>query len=59
MIDLQYPVFAHGQLYTAFSRVRKRDDMRVLISPGTVDACDKIPNVVYPELLLTDEVDEN
>ena len=46
-IDLSSPIFAHGQLYTAASRIRKRND-----------GCVRLPadgsrplNVVYPELL--------
>jgi PIF1-like helicase len=32
VIDLRTPVFAHGQLYTALSRCRNRNNCRVLIS---------------------------
>ena len=54
VINLRCPVFAHGQLYTAFSRVRVRDDMRVLIESdlGDGDAHGEVTNVVYQELLL-------
>jgi hypothetical protein len=49
VIDLRNPVFAHGQLYTALSRVRCREDSRVLMEPGEKDETE---NVVYKELLL-------
>jgi ATP-dependent DNA helicase PIF1 len=50
VVDVRTPVFAHGQLYTALSRVRHRDDCRVLYPPERPDLT---PNVVYKELLLT------
>lgn len=55
VINLRCPVFAHGQLYTAFSRVRARVDMRVLMesNENDVSGCDEVLNVVYPELLLS------
>lgn len=54
VINLRCPVFAHGQLYTAFSRVRTRADMRVLVEPDSHDgeAHGEVVNVVYQELLL-------
>jgi hypothetical protein len=47
-IDLTLPVFTHGQLYTALSRVRQRRDAKVCVREG--EAVTR--NVTYPELLL-------
>jgi ATP-dependent exoDNAse (exonuclease V) alpha subunit len=49
-IDIRTAVFAHGQLYTALSRIRNRHDAQVLINPVDFDGTTK--NVVYPSLLL-------
>jgi hypothetical protein len=49
VIDVRDPVFAHGQLYTALSRVRHRSHSRVLFSPTNHDMT---RNVVYRDLLL-------
>jgi hypothetical protein len=49
VLDFRSPVFAHGQLYTALSRVRRRTDSRVLLPENS----EKLTtNVVYEELLL-------
>jgi hypothetical protein len=50
VLDLRSPVFAHGQLHTALTRFRERDDGRALFAPdnilgGTI-------NIVSKELLL-------
>ena len=50
VLDLTTPVFAHGQLYTSLSRVRRSSDIRILLSPDNED-CQTV-NVVHPELLL-------
>ena len=47
-IDLTRPVFAHGQLYTALSRVRNRKHARVRLPVG----CSSTINVTYHELLV-------
>jgi hypothetical protein len=56
VIDMRVPVFAHGQLYTAFSRVRRRRDVRCFFDAnaavGDEDERRKVRNVVYRELLL-------
>ncbi|KAJ3553472.1 hypothetical protein NM688_g3598 [Phlebia brevispora] len=46
-IDLTLPVFSHGQLHTALSPVRKRDDARILLSNNTTSTA----NVTFSELL--------
>jgi hypothetical protein len=47
-IYLPEPVFAHGQLYTAFSRGKRGGDVSVLIEDNKEGFTD---NIVYKELL--------
>jgi ATP-dependent DNA helicase PIF1 len=47
-VDLTTPVFSHGQLYTAFSRIRRRTDGIVRLLPQITS----VPNVTYPQILL-------
>jgi hypothetical protein len=47
-IDLSLPVFTHGQLYTALSRVRNRSNMIILLPEGHQTT----PNVTYQEILI-------
>ena len=46
-LHLHKPVFAHGQLYEACSRVRSFDSIKVLLPPGHT----KTVNEVYPAVL--------
>jgi hypothetical protein len=46
-VDLTRPVFSHGQLYTALSRVRRREHVMIRLQPGQ----DSTTNVTYTELL--------
>ncbi|KAF7133746.1 hypothetical protein CNMCM5793_005100 [Aspergillus hiratsukae] len=50
VLDLTMPVFAHGQLYTSLSRVRRGADIRILRNPWERD--EPTLNVVYRDLLL-------
>jgi len=49
-IDLRKPVFAHGQLYVAFSRATSSQHIKVLLQDDADR--EKTPNVVYSEILL-------
>ena len=48
-VDLRTSMFAHGQLYTALSRIHRRDDCKLLFASGNSP---DTPNVVYKQLLL-------
>lgn len=53
-VDLRSFCFCHGQLYTAVSRVRRPDDIRVFVPPEfVVDGVPYTFNLVYRRLLLT------
>ena len=56
-IFLPDPVFGHGQLYVAFSRVRRSDDVKVKVLDTSehgklLENCDSVftKNVVYKEV---------
>ena len=55
VLDLTSPVFAHGQLYTSLSRVRKASDISVLFLPDNESS--ETINVVHRQLLLPPEQD--
>jgi ATP-dependent exoDNAse (exonuclease V) alpha subunit len=48
-IDLQAPVFTHGQLYVALSRATDVRNISILIKESNVD--EVTDNIVYPEAL--------
>jgi hypothetical protein len=54
-VYLPRPVFAHGQLYVAFSRVRRMEDVSVMLDRDGVGVT---RNVVYRELLRSEVRDD-
>jgi ATP-dependent exoDNAse (exonuclease V) alpha subunit len=56
LLDLTWPIFAHGQLYTALTRVQGRDKLWILTPEDTF--CDEgtkfvCTNIVHKEILQT------
>ena len=47
-IDLTKPVFTHGQLYTALSRVRHREDVKIRLCPNQKTTT----NITFHDILL-------
>ena len=60
-VYLDQPVFTHGQLYVAFSRIRKRRNLKVEFAQGLEQGKDKktgkyfAKNVVYKVILGSEE----
>lgn len=49
-VFLRSPVFSHGQLYVAFSRVTSRDGLKVLIAHNDDPSSSETSNIVYKEV---------
>ena len=59
VVDLRYPVFTHGQAYSAWSRVKTRGDIMLLASPDQLEMHDgkeyvRVRNIVFKRLIADD-----
>ena len=49
-VYLKRPVFTHGQLYVAVSRVNSKNGLKLLIEDEDGNCTDTTRNIVYPEV---------
>ena len=54
-VYLKKPVFTHGQLYVAISRVTSKNGLKILIEHDDGNCTDTTKNIVYPEVFTSIE----
>jgi len=54
-VYLKKPVFTHGQLYVAISRVTSKNGLKILIEDDDGNCTDTTKNIVYPEVFTSIE----
>lgn len=50
VLYLPKQVFTHGQLYVAFSRVTKTEELRLMVDDEEINEDDVVKNIVYTEI---------